>query len=106
MKKIILPITLFVFASCTQSEIEPESIQDDGLWTPKIHRCDDAKHVSDSLTRISKMQSDHDILMMNSILYSQGKYQLCLTIEDASMMGIPDVTYSKYAAIVSKYNNK
>ena len=67
---------------------------------------DNEKSTMDSLSRVSKMQSDHDVLMMNSISYSHGKYLLCLTVEDALMMGIPDVTYAKYAAIVSKHNNK
>lgn len=108
MRKVIFPLMLLVSISCMQNEIEPESqLQGDQVTnTPHIVQYDNEKSTMDSLSRVSKMQSDHDVLMMNSISYSHGKYLLCLTVEDALMMGIPDVTYAKYAAIVSKHNNK
>ena len=63
---------LLVSISCMQNEIEPESqLQGDQVTnTPHIVQYDNEKSTMDSLSRVSKMQSDHDVLMMNSISYS------------------------------------
>lgn len=104
MGRLIFLLILLFFISCAQSEIEPESQCDQNIRIPHVVQFDSVKSGMDSLLRVSKIQSDYDVLMMNSISFSNGEFRLCVTAEEALMMGIPYATYAKYVEITTEYN--
>lgn len=58
----------------------------------------------DSLTIISKQQSDVDHLMMSRIIQKDGQYVLAIKKEDALFLGISEDVYDKYVGVVNEYN--
>lgn len=60
----------------------------------------------DSLTTISKLQSDVDNLMMARILQKDGIYILALKLEDALFLGISEDVYEHYLNYVARLNEQ
>lgn len=58
----------------------------------------------DSLTVVSKQQSDVDHLMMSRIVQKNGQYVLAIKKEDALFLGISEDVYNKYVGVVNEYN--
>ena len=105
MKKLLMFTCIFAFISCVQSEVQSELDSGEDYIHAQVIRLEEIATELDSLTLLSKIQSDHDVLMMNSITYSNDQYSLNLSIDDALKMGIPEMTYKKYSDYISRLND-
>lgn len=60
----------------------------------------------DSLTMVSKMQSDVDNLMLSRIVLRDSIYVLCINREAATYLGVNNEVYDKYLDYVDELNTK
>lgn len=96
---------LLLCCSCAENTVEP---QDKTTEKPKTLRSLLTKASTpipeDSLTVISKLQSDADNLMMGRIIQKDSIFVLAIKKEDALYLGISEDTYSRYLDYVARLN--
>lgn len=66
----------------------------------------EAVEAVDSLTMISRSQSDVDNLMMSRIVLRDSTYILSINREAASYLGVSDEVYDKYLDYIEELNTK
>lgn len=59
----------------------------------------------DSLTMLSRQQSDVDNLMMGRVIFKDSVYTLAIKREDAIFLGVSEKTYDRYQEYVEQLNN-
>lgn len=59
---------------------------------------------TDSLTMMSRQQSDVDNLMMGRVVFKDGIYTLAIKREDAIFLGVSEEIYDKYQKYVEELN--
>lgn len=86
-----------------------DDIQEEDVVTPESvegqERVLCTRSVCDSLNVLQVMQSDIDVIMLNHINLTEGRYSLNLSEEEALSIGVDEETYSRYKAMVDELNN-
>lgn len=85
-----------------------DDIQEENVVTPESvegqERVLCTRSVCDSLNVLQVMQSDIDVIMLNHINLTEGRYSLNLSEEDALSIGVDEETYSRYKTMVDELN--
>lgn len=91
------------FVSCSMAELTPAQIQNE-LKNPSGYLTRSSGIPVDSLSSLVRMQSDKDLMLLDQIWFKDGAFVLALSREDASLLGISEEMYDKYARYVEKAN--
>lgn len=93
---LLLSGIICVTTSCIDEIKDPQ--KDPDCYTiPIVTKASEGYNKTDSLTIISRYQSDPDIIMLNNITYdSTGKPMLLISREEAEDLGISTEIYQKY----------
>lgn len=104
-KGIIYLLTVCFITSCIHNELDnmDSASKHSGINSFTVKNFSDYKG-TDSLNIISKMQSDHDLMLIKHIDVIDGNYVLTLTPSCAMELGIDSEAYEKYSAIVKSLN--
>lgn len=101
-------LLLFFCSSCIQNTVDAQS--DDEQEKPRTLRSLMTKSGTvpqeDSLTMMSKLQSDVDNLMMGRVIMKDGIFVLTLKREDALFLGVSEDVYDRYLDYVDRLNEQ
>lgn len=101
---LYLVLGLFVLMSCSiNKSLDLNYMEENKTLSQKTKSSD--HHVQiDSLLAISKLQSNHNIILFNSIYQLDGVYKLGLTIEMAQELGISSDFYEEFRNSIELLN--
>lgn len=101
-------ILLLLCSSCIENTIDSQQINEQ--HSPKTLRSILTKttdtNTEDSLTIMSRLQSDVDNLMMGRVILKDSIFILALKREDALFLGISEDVYDKYLDYVDRLNEQ
>lgn len=101
-------LLLFFCSSCIQNTVDAQF--DDEQEKPRTLRSLMTKSGTvpqeDSLTMMSKLQSDVDNLMMGRVIMKDGIFVLTLKREDALFLGVSEDVYDRYLDYVDRLNEQ
>lgn len=99
-------ILLLLCCSCVENTIDSQHLEEHNQ--PRSLRSLMTKSSSvpqeDSLTIMSKLQSDVDNLMMGRVIKNDSLFVLALKKEDALFLGVSEEVYDKYLDYVDRLN--
>lgn len=109
MKKVLyVLILLFICPSCVENAIDSEYKEEQGqsknlqsLLTKSA-----AMPQEDSITIMSKLQSDVDNLMMGRVIQQDSVFVLAIKREAALFLGVSDDVYDRYLDYVARLNEQ
>lgn len=106
MKHYLFVLTLIVCCSCVENPIDSQQLEEQNI--PRSLRSLMTKSSStpqeDSLTIMSKLQSDVDNLMMGRVIKKDSLFVLAIKKEDALFLGVSQDIYDKYLDYVDRLN--
>lgn len=108
MKQLIILVPMLLFlVSCIENKFD-SGHDDKATRNPvslnSILTKSSTIEQEDSLTMISKQQSDVDNLMMGRVIEKEGRFVLALKREDAAFLGVSDKVYDSYLEFVDLLN--
>ncbi len=107
LHKLLVVVFAAIFVSCVENTLDDKIVTKEPsnvLTLESLTTRGTIPIEEDSLTVISKQQSDVDHLMMSRIVQKNGQYVLAIKKEDALFLGISEDVYDKYVGVVSEYN--
>lgn len=107
MKRFIyVLVLLFICCSCVENTIDSQHTEEQDR--PRTLRSLMTKSSSapqeDSLTIMSKLQSDVDNLMMGRVIKKDSLFVLAIKREDALFLGVSEDVYDKYLDYIDRLN--
>lgn len=101
---VLLPVLLL--SSCAVAELVAETGKEDVRQErPGMLRTRSSGATSDSLSVLSRLQSDVELMLLDQIYCDGGVLVLALSREDALDLGIPEELYDKYDREVKAGND-
>lgn len=101
-EKISILVTCALFLlSCSVAELTPVQQRE---VVGRYSQTRSLNAVVDSVEMISRIQSDKEVLIMNQVLFRDGRFTLDLSKADAESLGIQDELYDKYSHYVEEIN--
>ncbi len=105
MKNLSYLIIVALLSSCVENNVDSTiNTREDENRTLSSLLTKSSSIQEDSLTVMSKLQSDTDNLMMNRIIFKDSVFVLALKKEDAVFLGITESTYDIYIDYVNRLN--
>ncbi len=102
---LVLSLSMLV-ASCAVTELTAETEQkNEKQERAGMLRTKSNGGTADSLSLLSKFQSDVELMLLNQIHYRNGQLVLALSREDAADIGISGELYDKYYNEIKKTNS-
>ncbi len=108
-KFLCLSICLFAAVSCVGNLVDSsaESEKDANKKHPKsIVKRSAALAPADSISIISRLQSDVDHLMMGRVVQRDSVFVLAIKKQDAAFLGVSEEVYDRYQRYVDELNEK
>ena len=104
-----LPVVVFatILVSCVENTLDGKIVTKEPSQVLTLESLTTRGTIpieEDSLTVVSKQQSDVDHLMMSRIVQKNGQYVLVIKKEDALFLGISEDVYDNYVGVVNEYN--
>lgn len=101
-------IVSFLLASCVENTVESQLVEgaDDSRALRSLLTKSVGSHQEDSLTMLSKLQSDVDYLMMGRVIQKDSLFVLAIKKEDALFLGVTEDVYDKYLDYVVRHNEQ
>lgn len=99
---------LFLLSACVENTIDSEQAEKHGDQRKlrSILTKSFSFHQEDSLTIMSKLQSDVDNLMMGRVIQQDSIFILAIKREDALFLGVSAEIYDKYMDYVDRLNEQ
>jgi hypothetical protein len=91
-------LTLFSFASCQNEDLPTQEIveaEENGI----------IEMSADSLVIKYKTQSSPELILADRLIYKNDTYQLDLSWEEASQLGVPKDVYQEFVGNIEKINS-
>lgn len=104
MRKLSLLLMIMALSSCAINN--PLDLYQEELEKPTTvkTRAGDVGMQIDSLRALSMLQSNHNVILFNSLSVVDGKYVLELSLESAQELGIPEDLYMDFKESVDSMN--
>lgn len=101
-------ILLFLCCACVENTVDSQHVEEhDGPRTLRsLLTKSSMMPQEDSLTIMSKLQSDVDNLMMGRVLQRDSVFVLAIKKEDALFLGISEDVYDRYLDYVDRLNEQ
>lgn len=108
MKQFSCILMLFLCCSCIRNTVDAQfdDVQDKPRTLRSLMTKSGTYPQEDSLTMMSKLQSDVDNLMMGRVVMKDGAFVLALKREDALFLGVSEDVYDRYLDYVDRLNEQ
>lgn len=104
MRKLSLLLMIMALSSCAINN--PLDLYQEELEKPTAvkTRAGDAGMQIDALRALSMLQTNHNVILFNSLSVVDGKYVLGLSLESALELGIPEELYMDFKESMDSLN--